>query len=162
MYLKMNALVEQGMIEALYRASQAGVPIRLLVRGICCLRPGVAGVSETIEVRSIVGRFLEHSRILRFENGGDPEFFLSSADWMPRNLFRRIETCFPILHPDVKEHVAEILEWFWRDNVKARVMDRDGAYHELSFHEPAFNVQQAFLEDAQKRRSNADKIEQLF
>ncbi|MBX9578473.1 MAG: polyphosphate kinase 1 [Chthoniobacterales bacterium] len=152
MYLKMNALVEESMIKALYRASQAGVPIRLLVRGVCCLRPGLPGVSETIEVRSIVGRFLEHSRILRFENGGSPELFLSSADWMPRNLFRRVETCFPLLNDDVKAHVEEILEWFWKDNVKARVMDQDGYYHCLPITGERFNVQQTFIEDAQRRK----------
>ena len=152
MYLKMNALVEESMIKALYRASQAGVPIRLLVRGVCCLRPSLPGVSETIEVRSIVGRFLEHSRILRFENGGSPELFLSSADWMPRNLFRRVETCFPLLNDDVKAHVEEILEWFWKDNVKARVMDQDGYYHCLPITGERFNVQQTFIEDAQRRK----------
>lgn len=152
MYLKMNALIEAGMIKALYRASQAGVPIKLLVRGICCLRPGVPGISETIEVRSIVGRFLEHSRILRFENGGEPEIFLSSADWMPRNLFRRVETCFPLLNDDVKTHVEEILEWFWKDNVKARVMDSQGSYHRLPQVDAPFDVQQAFIEDAQRKK----------
>lgn len=156
MYLKMNALVEESMITALYRASQAGVPIRLLVRGICCLRPGVPGVSETIEVRSIVGRFLEHSRILRFENGGAPEIFLSSADWMPRNLFRRVETCFPLLNDDVKAHVEEILTWFWRDNVKAKQMDQEGHYHSLAFTGERFNVQQAFINDAQARKKSSD------
>ncbi len=161
-YLKMNALVEEGMIRALYRASQAGVPIKLLVRGICCLRPGIPRVSETIEVRSIVGRFLEHSRILHFRNGGASEVFLSSADWMPRNLFRRVETCFPLLHPDVKEHVEEILEWFWKDNTKSRVMDGHGNYHRLPSKGELFNVQQAFIEDAQERRNSADKITRLF
>lgn len=152
MYFKMNALVEESMIKALYRASQAGVPIKLLIRGICCLRPGIPEISETIEVRSIVGRFLEHSRILRFQNGGEPELFLSSADWMPRNLFRRVETCFPLLNKDVKAHVEEILEWFWKDNVKARMMDQEGNYHTLPLIGERFNVQQAFIEDAQRRK----------
>ena len=93
---KMNSLVDEEMIRALYDASQAGVRIRLNVRGICCLRPGVKGVSETIEVVSIVDRFLEHSRIFHFRNGGDEEVYLSSADWMPRNLDRRIELLFPV------------------------------------------------------------------
>ncbi|MBX9743024.1 MAG: polyphosphate kinase 1 [Chthoniobacterales bacterium] len=150
--IKMNALVEESMIMALYRASQMGVRIRLLIRGTCCLRPGILGVSDNIEVRSIVGRFLEHSRILRFENGGNPELFLSSADWMPRNLFRRVEISFPLLHPGVQAHIEEILEWFWKDNVKARIMDQDGNYHRLSSVSEPFNAQQAFLEDAQRRR----------
>ncbi len=152
MMIKMNALVEECMINELYRASQAGVAIRLLIRGTCCLRPGIPGVSENIEVRSIVGRFLEHSRILRFENGGSPEIFLSSADWMPRNLFRRVESCFPLLHSGVKAHVQEILEWFWKDNVKAKVMDSSGNYHSVPVLGEPFSAQQAFLEDAQRRR----------
>lgn len=151
-YLKMNALVEESMIVALYKASQAGVPIKLLVRGVCCLRPGVPGVSENIEVRSIVGRYLEHSRILHFENGGDAEIFLSSADWMPRNLFRRVETLFQLKNPGVKGHVQEILDWFWKDNVKTRVMDSDGNYHPIVTSESPFNVQEAFLADAKERR----------
>lgn len=153
--IKMNALVEECMINALYRASQAGVRIRLLIRGTCCLRPGIPGVSDRIEVRSIVGRLLEHSRILRFENGGRPEIFLSSADWMPRNLFRRVEIAFPLLQPYVQAHVEEILEWFWKDNLKARVMDQDGNYHRLPASEGRFNAQQAFLDEAQQRRSVA-------
>ena len=151
-YLKMNALVEESTITALYKASQAGLPIRLLIRGICCLRPGVPGVSENIEVRSVVGRFLEHSRILRFENGGQSEIFLSSADWMPRNLFRRVETLFPLINPGVKAHVQEILDWFWKDNVKARVMDQDGNYHPFVTGEERFSVQEAFMADARRRR----------
>ncbi|MFZ4116234.1 MAG: polyphosphate kinase 1 [Chthoniobacterales bacterium] len=152
LFIKMNALVEESMISELYRASQAGVTIRLLIRGTCCLRPGIPGTSENIEVRSIVGRFLEHSRILYFENGGEHEIFLSSADWMPRNLFRRVETCFPLISPGVKAHVKEIVEWFWKDNVKARVMDQDGHYHSVPCVRERFNVQNAFLEDAEHRR----------
>ncbi len=92
----MNALVEQQSIEALYRASRAGVKIDLIVRGVCALRPGVPGVSENIRVRSIVGRFLEHSRVFYFENGGEPELYCASADWMERNFFRRVEVAFPV------------------------------------------------------------------
>jgi polyphosphate kinase len=151
-YAKMNALIEEGVIEALYRASAAGVKVRLLVRGMCALRPGVKGVSETIEVRSIVGRFLEHSRIFRFENAGDPKIYLGSADWMQRNLFRRVETVFPVITPGMRGHVDEILEWFWRDNVKARVMTSNGTYKPLKTKDAPFDAQAEFLADAQRRR----------
>ncbi len=147
LFIKMNALVEESMIQELYRASQAGVSIRLLIRGTCCLRPGIPGISDKIEVRSIVGRFLEHSRLFYFENGGESEIFLSSADWMPRNLFRRVEACFPLVSEGVKVHAKEILEWFWQDNVKARVMDQHGNYHPLPSSNARFNVQEAFLSD---------------
>ena len=151
-FVKMNALVEESMIEALYRASQAGVSVHLMIRGVCCLRPGIPGVSENIEVRSLVGRFLEHSRIIRFENGAEPEIFLGSADWMPRNLFRRVETGFPIRNPRVHEHIQEIIDWFWRDNVKARVMDREGLYHPVPVVGELFDAQAEFLAEAQRRR----------
>ena len=154
-FAKLNSLVEPGIIESLYRASAAGVPIRLLVRGMCALKTGIPGVSKNIEVRSIVGRFLEHSRIFRFENGGQPRIHLGSPDWMPRNLFRRVETVFPITAPGMIKHVEEILEWFWRDNVKAQVMQPDGTY---AFRrpvegEPVFDAQAEFLADAQRRRT---------
>jgi polyphosphate kinase len=151
-FVKMNALVEVGMIEALYRASQAGIKVRLLIRGICCLRPGIPGVSENIEVRSLVGRFLEHSRIVRFENGDSPEIYLGSADWMPRNLFGRVETGFPIRNPRVQDHVQEIIDWFWKDNVKAREMDSDGLYHLQPVVGERFNAQEEFVAESQRRR----------
>ena len=151
-YAKMNALIEEGVIEALYRASAAGVKVRLMVRGMCALRPGVKGVSENIEVRSIVGRFLEHSRIYRFENAGDPRLYLGSADWMQRNLFRRVETVFPVVSPGMRAHVEEIMEWFWKDNVKSRVMQPDGTYKPVRTKEPPFDAQAEFLADAQRRR----------
>lgn len=151
-YAKVNALIEEGLIEALYRASCAGVKVRLLVRGMCALRPGVKGVSENIEVRSIVGRFLEHSRVYRFENGGAPLLYLGSADWMQRNLLRRVETVFPVVMPGMRAHVEEILDWFWKDNVKARRMLPDGTYLPLKTKEPPFDAQAEFLADAQRRR----------
>jgi polyphosphate kinase len=151
-YAKVNSLIEEGIIEALYRASAAGVPVRLLVRGMCALRPGIPGVSENIEVRSIVGRFLEHSRVFRFENGGDPILLLGSADWMQRNLFRRVETVFPVVSPGMREHLEEILSWFWQDNVKARVMRADGTYHRPETSEPPFDAQAEFLAESQRRR----------
>lgn len=155
-YAKVNALLDEEIIKTLYRASQAGVPVRLLVRGTCALRPGIPGVSDTIRVRSIVGRFLEHSRIYRFENGGEPKYYLASADWMPRNMHRRIETAFPIVSPNMREHLEEILDWFWRDTVKAREMNSDGLYHPVlpAPGEDAFDSQAAFLEDAAARRKS--------
>ena len=126
---KVNALVDKAMIQLLYEASRAGVRIELLVRGMCCLRPGVPGVSETINVTSIVGRFLEHSRIFWFRNGGAEEVYLGSADLMMRNLDRRVEILFPILDARLVRHVRdEILGTCIQDNVKARVMNADGSY----------------------------------
>jgi polyphosphate kinase len=125
--IKMNSLVDEEMIRALYDASRAGVKIRLNVRGICCLRPGVKGVSETIEVVSIVDRFLEHSRVFHFRNGGDDEVYLSSADWMPRNLDRRIELLFPVA-PENRRKVLDVLDAMFMDNVKGRRLQSDGTY----------------------------------
>jgi polyphosphate kinase len=125
---KMNALVDEDIIRALYGASQAGVRIRLNVRGICCLRPGLKGVSETIEVVSIVDRFLEHSRIYHFRNGGDEEVYLASADWMPRNLDRRVELLFPVEAAEARAKVLHALEAAFQDNVKARRLQPDGSY----------------------------------
>ncbi len=126
--VKMNSITDKGIIMALYRASQAGVKIDLIVRGICCLRPGIPGVSENIRVISIIGHFLEHSRIYYFANGGDEQLFMSSADWMTRNLDRRIEILFPIRDPDLVERTKEILNIQLRDNVKARELLPDGTY----------------------------------
>jgi polyphosphate kinase len=127
--LKLNSLVEESMIVALYEASQTGVKIDLIVRGICCLRPGVPGVSENIRVISIVGRFLEHSRIFYFGNGGKPKVYLGSADWMPRNLFRRVEVVFPVLDPAIRKRITDvIIPAYLADCVKARVLGQDGVY----------------------------------
>ena len=124
---KMNSLVDEEMIRALYDASKAGVKIRLNVRGICCLRPGIKGVSDTIDVISIVDRFLEHSRVFHFRNGGDEEVYLSSADWMPRNLDRRIELLFPV-GPAVRPKVMEALDAMFADNMKSRRLTPEGTY----------------------------------
>ncbi|HEU0153532.1 MAG TPA: polyphosphate kinase 1, partial [Arenimonas sp.] len=130
---KMNALNEPSVIRALYEASQAGAKIDLIVRGACCLRPGVPGVSENIQVRSVIGRFLEHSRVYWFGNGGKPEIFCSSADWMERNLMRRVETCFPILDPKLAERVFdEELANYLADNLNAWVLHEDGHYGRVS------------------------------
>ena len=126
---KMNALLDQKTIIALYQASQAGVEIDLLVRGICALRPGIRGVSDRIRVRSMVGRFLEHSRIFYFANGGEEEVYIGSADWMPRNLYERVEVLVPLKDPMLRERVRqEILEAYLADNLKTRILMRDGNY----------------------------------
>ena len=128
---KMNQLVDKACIRALYEASQAGVKIDLQVRGICCLRPGIAGVSENIRVTSIVGRFLEHVRVYYFRNGGDEEFYLGSADLMPRNLDRRVEQLFPVEDAGMKEALWQLLSIQLRDNVKMRQMLPDGSYERV-------------------------------
>ena len=126
---KMNSLLDKNVVQSLYRASQAGVEIDLLVRGICSLRPGIRGLSDRIRVRSIVGRFLEHSRIYHFANGGDAEVYLGSADWMPRNLHERVEVLFPLKNPLLRDRVVhEILAAYMSDNVKARFLQKDGRY----------------------------------
>jgi polyphosphate kinase len=150
---KMNSLVDEQIIKALYRASQAGVKVDLIVRGICCLRPGVPGVSEHITVRSIVDRFLEHSRIFYFENACQPKIFIGSADWMPRNFFRRIETVFPIEDGNLRERVrGELLALALADNVKARILHPDGVYRRVQRgdKEPARRSQMEFIELAQR------------
>ena len=129
---KINSLNEPGMIDALYKASQAGVRIDLVVRGICSLRPGVPGLSENIHVRSIVGRFLEHSRVYYFQNDGDEEFYCASADWMERNLLRRSESCFEIRQKLMKEQIRSDLELFLADNCQAWELHGDGSYERLT------------------------------
>ena len=129
---KLNAVQDEEVIRALYRASQAGVEIDLIVRGICCLRPGLRGVSENIRVRSIVDRFLEHSRIVRFENAGlEPEFWIGSADWMPRNLDRRVEVMCRVRAPALRERLEGILDVYLRDDVKARMILPDGSHRRV-------------------------------
>ena len=125
---KVNSLEDPEICRALYRASQAGVKVLLNVRGICVLRPGVEGVSENIEVRSIVDRYLEHARVFYFRNGGHEEVYLSSADWMRRNLLKRLEIMFPILDANLKKRLIDVLNTFFADNVKARRLLSDGAY----------------------------------
>lgn len=151
-HAKMNSLSDADMIKELYQASAAGVKIRLLVRGICCLRTGIPGVSDNIEVRSIVGRYLEHSRIYIFANGGDPNVFLSSADLMPRNLNRRVELMFPVEDEQIKATVTECLETMFRDNVKARLLGADGTYSKPDRRgKKSINVQEYFAEQAEQR-----------
>jgi polyphosphate kinase len=128
---KMNALVEPQIIQALYHAAMAGVKIELIVRGICALRPGVRGLSENITVRSIVGRFLEHSRVFYFLNDSNPEIYCASADWMERNFFRRIEVCFPIERRQHRDRIVEDLETYLADNAQAWELRSDGRYERL-------------------------------
>jgi polyphosphate kinase len=145
---KMNALVDESIIEALYEASQAGVKIELIIRGACSLRPGVPGLSETIRVRSIVGRFLEHSRIFNFLNDGANDVYLSSADWMNRNLFRRIEIAFPVLDPQLKKRVLqEGLQPYLKDNQNSWELDSAGIYHrrKARTEQAEFSVQQHLM-----------------
>jgi len=144
--VKINALVAQPMIQELYAASMAGVEVRLIVRGMCCLRPGIPGVSDNIEVRSIVGRFLEHTRVVYFENDGNPELYCSSADWMERNLFRRVETLFPIEDSKFRERIMSELELYLTDNTQAWILQNDGGYvRETPADNPPVSAQQNLL-----------------
>jgi polyphosphate kinase len=157
---KVNALLDQPVIEALYRASRAGVEIDLIIRGACSLRPNLRGLSHRIRVRSIVGRFLEHSRIFYFENGGQPDMYLGSADWMPRNLHERVEVMFPIKSPALRERLfGEILQSYLKDNDKARFLRQDGSYvrsfqastSKLSRNGDRFSAQTFFVDLAEGR-----------
>ncbi|TCL33261.1 polyphosphate kinase [Anaerospora hongkongensis] len=148
---KMNSLLDREIIIKLYEASAKGVKIDLIVRGICVLRPGLPGVSDNITVRSIVGRFLEHSRIFYFANGGDSSVFLSSADWMPRNLNERVELMVPIQDNDHKDRIKEILELILKDNLKAHVMKKDGSYRKVEKRSKAINSQEKLYEQAVSR-----------
>ena len=145
---RMNALIEPQAIQALYRASQAGVKIELVVRGICCLRPGIVGVSENIQVRSVMGRFLEHPRVFYFANDGQAEVYCSSADWMPRNFFRRVEVAFPILDKTLQQRVIdEAFELHLLDNTQAWELQADASYRRVSAseHSPAISAQTRLL-----------------
>jgi polyphosphate kinase len=150
---KMNALVDKDIIDALYKASQAGVKIRLIIRGMCCLRPGVPGLSENIEVITVIDRFLEHSRVYYFYAGGEHKVYLASSDWMPRNMDRRIEIAFPIEQKEIKARlITEVLETAWSDNVKARVLSPEGKYslRKRATNEPEIRSQLKFIEIARK------------
>lgn len=146
---KMNSLCDAGIIAALYEASAAGVKIDLVVRGICCLKTGIPGISDNITVRSIVGDFLEHSRIFYFHNNGFEEVYMGSADWMPRNLDKRVEILFPVEDVSLKEEVIHIMDILLRDNKKAREMQADGTYKRVARRgkEP-LSAQEYFCEEA--------------
>lgn len=154
---KMNSLCDKTIIEALYAASAAGVKIDLIIRGICCLRVGIPGVSENITVRSIVGNYLEHARIFYFENDGKPEYYCASADWMPRNLDRRVEILFPVEKPQLQEKLQDILDCQLRDTVKASILQPDGSYEKVDMRgREAFNAQLHFCHEA-KKAAKAEK-----
>lgn len=145
---KMNSLCDPDIIKALYTAAAAGVKIQLIVRGICCLRTGVEGTGDNIEVRSIVGNFLEHARIFYFENAGEPELYMASADWMPRNLERRVEILFPVLNAELKEKVWHVLEVQLNDNQKAQILKADGSYEKVdSSGKDPCNAQEEFCRE---------------
>jgi polyphosphate kinase len=159
--IKINSLVDAEMIAALYRASQAGVQVDLIVRGICCLRPGLAGVSDNIRVISIVGRFLEHSRVYYFQNMGQPDLYVGSADLMPRNIDRRVEVLFPIHDALLRQEILEnILQVYLRDNNKSYDLLADGAYdrRELLGPEEAlpFSSQEWFVHERVTLQQQAD------
>ncbi|MEY3443510.1 MAG: hypothetical protein RLZZ519_1791 [Bacteroidota bacterium] len=156
----MNQLVDPQMIQTLYRASIKGVKVDLVVRGVCCLRPGVPGVSENITVRSIVGRFLEHCRIFHFKYNGEQKIYMGSADLMQRNLNRRVEITFPLEDPEQKERVLEILEVMFKDNVKARLLQQDGSFIRAQprRNEKLMNAQAFFLQQAADRQRQIDTI----
>lgn len=155
---KMNSLLDRHVIDRLYEASQAGVIVRLIVRGICVLRPGVTGLSENISVHSIVGRFLEHSRLFYFYNDGAEDVFISSADWMPRNLNERIELLVPVEYGPHKERIKEILRLNYEDNVNGHIMDQNGEYTYLADNRtgPAVNAQETFQQLAEQAASGTE------
>lgn len=152
---KINSLVDADIIVLLYEASKANVPVRLIIRGICCLIPGIEGVSENITVHSIVGQLLEHSRMFRFENGGEPQMYLGSADWMPRNLDRRVELVFPVEDEDIHKRCDDIIELMWKDNVNTRIQLPDTNYVMVNKRgKKQLNCQTEFAQIAKKDLKN--------
>jgi len=150
---KMNSLAHREVIPTLYKASKAGVKIKLLVRGICCLKPGIHGISDNIEVRSIIGRFLEHSRIFYFKNNGNEEVYLSSADWMSRNLHKRVELMFQIKNNKLKQRLIDILNIYWNDNQNSWLLNSDGNYIKLEpkENEKKLSAQEYFLKQIKQK-----------
>lgn len=148
-FAKLNSIAQKEVIAELYKASCKGVQVRLICRGVCCLKPGIKDISENIEVRSIIGRFLEHSRIFYFKNGGKDDVYLSSADWMTRNLHRRVELMFPIYQKNLKDRIKSYLDIYWKDNTKSWKLQPDGTYIKLApeKNEKPFSAQQYFLDN---------------
>lgn len=150
--IKVNSLLDVSIIKALYKASMAGVNVKLIVRGICALKVAIKGVSEGIKVRSVVGRYLEHSRIYYFENNGLPKLFISSADLMPRNLDRRVETMIPIEQEDLKQRLIDVLSLYLKDNFKARELQPNGEYKRSTGKKSKiFIVQEELMKEAKKK-----------
>lgn len=157
---KMNSLCDQEIIAALYEASAAGVQIDLIVRGICTLRVGIPGVSENIRVRSIVGNFLEHARIFYFLNNGQEDVYMGSADWMPRNLDRRVEIVFPVEDENIKKEILHVLDLEFRDNVKAHILQPDGTYEKQDKRGKVLvNSQMEFCKEAQQKAKKQKREE---
>lgn len=158
--VKVNSLVDPEIIALLYEASQAGVKVQLIVRGICCLVPAIEGISDNITVISIVGQLLEHSRIFKFENSGSPKIYMGSADWMPRNLDRRVELVFPIEDEKIRQRVDDVLQIHLNDNTNARYMTSNGTYHNVNRRgKPKFNSQRELYLEATNRAKELQKIE---
>jgi polyphosphate kinase len=159
---KVNSLQDRDICQALYDASQAGVKVMLNIRGICCLRPGVKKYSENIEVRSIVDRYLEHARIFYFRNGGHEEVYMSSADWMRRNLEKRLEIIFPVTDPRLRRRLIRILKTFFADNVKAREMNDDGTYVPVARTGARVRAQEKFYQEAVEAGKSAKQTAARF
>jgi polyphosphate kinase len=160
--LKMNSLVDEQLIRALYRASIAGVQIDLIVRGICCLKPQMPGISENIRVVSVIGRFLEHSRVFYFKNGGKEELYLGSADFMPRNLDKRVETIFPVVDVRLLASVKSDLDMLMNDNRKSWVMNSDGSFTRKRDDRPEIDCQRFFMrQSARKKKTIKTKVHRI-
>ena len=144
--IKLNSLVDAAMIQALYAASIAGVEIDLIIRGMCSLRPGIVGVSDNIRVRSVIGRFLEHDRVIYFANNGEPEVYLSSADWMERNLYRRVEICVPVENEDLQLRIIAELENYLSDTSQSWLLKNDGDYTPPELADEPYAAQQQLLQ----------------
>ena len=156
---KMNSLLDKSITTELYAASQAGVEIELIVRGICCLKPGIKGLSENIKVRSIVGKYLEHSRIYYFYNDGKEEIYISSGDWMYRNLNKRVETMGIVEDSDIQQEIKEILDLYLKDNVKAKILQSDGSYklNNIKENEKRVNAQEELVKFTHNKNKNLEK-----
>ncbi len=149
--IKVNGITDGRAIRAVYNAARQGLQFRLLVRGICSLRPGVAGLSESVQVRSVIGRFLEHGRVFTFANGGDPEAYLGSADLMGRNLYRRVECVVPVSDHQTRQEVLEVMELMWQDRRQSWQLNHDGSWSRVDPHSPEAGIQELLIARAKSR-----------